>query len=301
MSHALAPGMRLVVASHNAGKVWEIKQLIAPFGLDAVSAGELDLPEPEETETSFTGNARLKALAAAKASELPALADDSGLEVECLGGAPGIYSARWAGPQKDFAVAMQKVAEEVRQRHGWAAPGPRANFICALCLAWPDGEAEFFEGRVDGVLVWPARGGQGFGYDPIFKPDGEEQTFGEMEPAAKHAMSHRARAFEAFRAEKLIELGSGGQLDILGTPTTGAGAYEGLAAAAANLSTQDELVTFIANLRDDLKNNSQNWADTDLAAFLEALGAWIEKRRNLEKEPRWRLMAKALLAGSRYE
>jgi XTP/dITP diphosphohydrolase len=297
MRHALAPGTQLVVASHNAGKVWEIKQLIAPFGLDAVSAGELDLPEPEETETTFQGNARLKAVAAAEASGLPALADDSGLEVACLGGAPGIYSARWAGPQKDFAVAMRKVAEEVTQRQGWAAPGPRANFVCALCLAWPDGQAEFFEGRVDGVLVWPARGGQGFGYDPMFQPDGEDETFGEMEPARKHAMSHRARAFEAFRAEKLVGLSPVGEKPASGSG--GAGAYEGLAAAAANLSTADELVTFIGNLRMDLKDNAHAWENADLDHYLKAIGAFIEDSPNLEVEPRWRLIAKALLAGSR--
>ena len=297
MSYVPAPGMQLVVASHNAGKVWEIKQLIAPFGLDAISAGELDLPEPEETETTFRGNAGLKAVAAAKASGRPALADDSGLEVACLGGAPGIYSARWAGPQKDFAIAMRKVAEEVTQRHGWAAPGPRANFTCALCLAWPDGETELFEGRVDGVLVWPARGGQGFGYDPMFQPDGEDQTFGEMEPARKHSMSHRARAFELFRAEKLAGLAVAGESSA--SATTGAGAYEGLAAAAANLSTADELATFIANLRGDLKDNPDSWKSADLDAYLKAIGSFIEDSPNLEVEPRWRLIAKALLAGSR--
>lgn len=297
MRHALAPGMQLVVASHNAGKVWEIKQLIAQFGLEAVSAGELGLPEPEETEKTFQGNARLKAVAAAEASGLPALADDSGLAVACLGGAPGIYSARWAGPQKDFAVAMRKVAEEVEHRHGWTAPGPRANFVCALCLAWPDGEAEFFEGRVDGVLVWPIRGGRGFGYDPMFQPDGEDETFGEMEPARKHAMSHRARAFEAFRAEKLVGLASIGKKAI--PAGAGAGAYEGLAAAAANLSTADELVTFIADLRGDLKDNAHAWDNAAVDNYLEAIGAFIEDSPNLEVEPRWRLVAKALLAGSR--
>lgn len=297
MTHNLEHGMRLVVASHNAGKVWEIKQLIAPFGLDAVSAGDLDLPEPEETETTFAGNAKLKALAAAKASGLPALADDSGLEVDVLGGAPGIYSARWAGPSKDFSLAMTKVAEEVSARHGWAAPGPRANFICRLCLAWPDGQTEVFEGRVDGVLVWPARGGNGFGYDPMFLPDGKGQTFGEMEPAEKHAMSHRSRAFALFKAAKLEGLAHTADCEA----SHGAGAYEGLAAAAANLSTQAELGTFVANLRSDLKTNGAEWENADLESFLEAVQAWITDSRTLEEEPRWRLLAKALLAGSRYE
>lgn len=299
MTHKLEPGMRLVVASHNAGKVWEIKQLIQPFGLDAVSAGDLGLPEPEETETTFAGNARLKALAAAEASGLPALADDSGLEVEVLGGAPGIYSARWAGPTKDFSLAMRKVAEEVTARQGWEAPGPRANFICTLCLAWPDGETELFEGLVDGLLVWPARGGNGFGYDPMFLADGKSETFGEMEPAEKHAMSHRSRAFALFKAAKLegiIAAGDGGGP----AQGRGAGAYEGLAAAAANLSTQAELATFIGNLRSDLETNGAQWENGDLSSFLEALQGWISDSWNLEEEPRWRLLAKALLAGSRY-
>ncbi len=199
----LVAGSKLVVASHNPGKVWEINQLIEPYGFAAVSAGDLALPEPEETEPTFIGNARLKAVGAAQASGLPALADDSGLEVACLGGAPGIYSARWAGPTKDFSIAMRKVAEEITARHGWTHPGPRANFISVLCLAWPDGEMQEFEGTIDGVLVWPGRGGNGFGYDPMFMADGEEQTFGEMEPARKYAMSHRTRAFAKFKAAYL--------------------------------------------------------------------------------------------------
>ncbi len=300
MTLKLKPGMRLVVASHNAGKVWEIKQLIAPFGLDAVSAGDLDLPEPEETETTFAGNARLKALAAAMASGLPALADDSGLEVDVLDGAPGIFSARWAGSSKDFALAMKKVADEVEAKDGWTAPGPKANFICSLCLGWPDGDTEVFEGRVDGVLVWPARGGNGFGYDPMFLAEGKSETFGEMEPGEKNAMSHRSRAFAAFKAAKLEGLSdSGGVPERLAV--TGAGAYEGLAAAAANLSTQAELATFIGNLRADLKTNGADWENDDLTSFLEALQAWSADSRDLEEEPRWRLLAKALLAGSRYE
>ena len=187
-----------MVASHNAGKVREIKDLLAPFGIEAISAADLDLAEPEETETSFAGNARLKALAAARASGLPALSDDSGLAVEALDGAPGIHSARWAGPDKDFALAMRNVEERL-QAKGATSPGERhAHFTCALCLAWPDGEAQVFEGRIDGALVWPPRGTRGFGYDPVFLPEGEGETFGEMEPQRKHAMSHRARAFALF-------------------------------------------------------------------------------------------------------
>jgi XTP/dITP diphosphohydrolase len=201
MTRRLQPGTRLVVASHNPGKVREIGDLVGPLGLSVVSAAELGLPEPEETGTTFAENAELKALAAARAAQLPALADDSGLEVEVLGGAPGIYSARWAGPTKDFTLAMQWVADEARERGGWdAMPGPRANFTAALCLAWPDGACEVFEGKVYGHLVWPPRGKRGFGYDPMFVADGETQTFGEMEPAAKHAISHRARAFAKFVA-----------------------------------------------------------------------------------------------------
>ncbi len=194
----LRRGTRLVVASHNAGKVREINELVGPHGLAAVSAGELGLPEPEETGTTFAANAELKAVAAARASGLPALSDDSGLEVEALGGAPGIYSARWAGEAKDFTTAMRRVAEEVRGRGGWGEPGPLANFMCALCLAWSDGATQLFEGKVYGHLVWPPRGSNGFGYDPMFVADGHTLTFGEMEPDAKHAISHRARAFALF-------------------------------------------------------------------------------------------------------
>ena len=194
----LKAGDTLVVASHNQGKVREINDLIAPFGLSAVSAGTLGLPEPEETEPTFSGNAILKAQAAADASGHAALSDDSGLEVACLGGAPGIYSARWAGPTKDFAIGMKKVAEEITARHGWSKPGPAANFTCALCLARPNQEPMVFEGRINGTLVWPPRGDKGFGYDPMFVPEGFDQTFGQIEPAAKHAMSHRARAFVQF-------------------------------------------------------------------------------------------------------
>jgi XTP/dITP diphosphohydrolase len=204
MTRHLLPGARLLVASHNPGKVREIGDLVGPLGLAVVPAADLGLPEPEETGATFAANAEIKALAAAKASSLPALADDSGLEVEVLSGAPGIYSARWAGPAKDFKLAMQWVADEVRERGGWdAKPGPRANFTAALCLAWPDGTCEVFEGKVYGHLVWPPRGTRGFGYDPMFVADGETLTFGEMEPAAKHAISHRARAFAKFVAASI--------------------------------------------------------------------------------------------------
>jgi XTP/dITP diphosphohydrolase len=195
----LKRGDRLCIASHNKGKVREIGDLIAPFGVEAISAGDLNLPEPEETETTFIGNALLKASAAAQASGLPALADDSGRVVPALGGDPGIYSARWAGPAKDFGVAMRKIEERMRAIN-W--PSHDAHFICALALAWPDGEEAVFEGRVDGDIVWPPRGDRGFGYDPIFVPEAEIITFGEMDPDAKHAMSHRARAFAQLVAER---------------------------------------------------------------------------------------------------
>ncbi|MET1028679.1 MAG: RdgB/HAM1 family non-canonical purine NTP pyrophosphatase [Dongiaceae bacterium] len=183
-------GGRLVIASHNPGKVREIHDLLAPYGADVVSAGTLGLPEPEETEDSFIGNAELKALAAAKASGLPALADDSGLAVTALDGAPGIYSARWAGPAKDFDLAMAKVIELLKP-----SPDKSAQFVCALTLAWPDGHCDSFQGRVEGKIIDQKRGTQGFGYDPIFLPAGGKLTFGEMDAEAKHAISHRARAF----------------------------------------------------------------------------------------------------------
>jgi len=181
---------RIVIASHNAGKVREIGDLLQPLGVTAVSAGDLGLPEPEETETTFTGNALLKARAAANAAGLPALADDSGLSVDALGGDPGIYSARWAGPDKDFRVAMEKVNDALGD-----TPDRAAAFICALAVAQPNGAEAVFEGTVRGRLTWPPRGDRGFGYDPIFVPDGFDITFGEMEPDQKHAMSHRADAF----------------------------------------------------------------------------------------------------------
>jgi len=190
MSSRRWAGGKLVIASHNEGKVREIRALLAPFGADVISAGALGLPEPEETEKTFIGNALLKAHAAAKAADIPALADDSGLAVTALGGDPGIYSARWAGPTKDFASAMQKVED------GLAGKADRSGkFICALALAWPDGHAETVEGAISGELVWPPRGPHGFGYDPVFRPEGYDITFGEMDPDKKHAISHRADAF----------------------------------------------------------------------------------------------------------
>ncbi len=183
-------GGRLVIASHNQGKVREIAELLAPFGAEVVSAGELGLDEPEETGRTFVANAELKARAAAMASGCPALSDDSGLVVPALGGAPGIHSARWGGEGRDFALAMRKVEEALAGKSD-----RRAHFVCALSLCWPDGTCATFEGSVHGVLVWPPRGDRGFGYDPIFMADGHSITFGEMEPAAKHAISHRADAF----------------------------------------------------------------------------------------------------------
>jgi XTP/dITP diphosphohydrolase len=194
----LFAGDRLVVASHNQGKVREIMELIAPYGIKAVGAAELGLAEPEETGSSFAANAILKAEAATKGAGLPALADDSGLCVAALDGAPGIYSARWAGPAKDFGLAMQRVEEELN-----ANPDRRAFFVCALALAAPGSTTEVFEGRAYGSLSFPPRGDKGFGYDPIFVPEGFRMTFGEMPPAEKHAMSHRARAFAKFVASAI--------------------------------------------------------------------------------------------------
>ena len=190
----LAPGP-LVIASHNQGKVREIADLLGPFGIEPVSAASLNLPEPEETEDSFLGNARLKSLATTRATGMVALADDSGLCVDAIGGAPGIYSARWAGPEKDFGLAMDRV-ERALIEHDKTVPNRNAHFVCALSLAWPDGHTEDFEGKVFGSLIWPPRGEHGFGYDPMFMPRGLDITFGEMDPARKHAMSHRAKAFE---------------------------------------------------------------------------------------------------------
>ncbi len=181
-----------MLATHNAGKVREIQDLLAPNGLQVIAAGDLGLPEPDETGTTFAANAKIKALAAATAARRPALADDSGLAVDALGGEPGIYSARWAGPSKDFVLAMKKVEDALTAKN---AVDRRAHFVAALALAWPDGHVELFEGRVDGTLVWPPRGSRGFGYDPMFVPDGHTQTFGELDPAHKHSITHRADAF----------------------------------------------------------------------------------------------------------
>jgi XTP/dITP diphosphohydrolase len=204
---------RVVIATHNPGKLIEMRDLLAPYGVEAVSAGELGLPEPEETGTTFAENARIKAEAAAQAAQMPAFADDSGLAVEALGGAPGIHSARWGGPQKDFAGAMQKVETALQQRRATRPEQRRAQFVSALCVAWPDGHVEEVEARVDGSLIWPPRGTKGFGYDPMFLPQGFAQTFGEMDSEDKHGLpprgrglSHRARAFL-----KLAEMCLGGR------------------------------------------------------------------------------------------
>jgi XTP/dITP diphosphohydrolase len=300
LTQKLTPGTKLVVASHNKGKVWEIHQLLAPYGLDAISAGELNLAEPDETEPTFEGNAKLKAVAAATGSGLPALADDSGLEVECLGGAPGIYSARWAGPGKDFGLAMKKVSEEVTARNAWPAPGmyglgPRANFISVLCLAWPDGDAQFFEGKVFGHLVWPPRGGNGFGYDPMFVPDGDMRTYGEMPPAEKYAGSHRTRAFAAFKSQSLDH--------IKAAPDTGKIAGRDLAAltaAAASLSTREELAQFVMRLRADLHANRGAWTSETLDTYFAAMQGCLSDMPESD-DPKWRTMAKVLLAASLYE
>jgi XTP/dITP diphosphohydrolase len=190
MARKLDRGARLVLASHNAGKLTELADLLRPHGIAVVSAGVLGLPEPEESAPDFVGNARIKALAATRASGLPALADDSGFCVAALDGAPGVQSARWARPAKDFGQAMQRVKQEVADASDW-----RAWFVAALCLAWPDDHTETFVGRVDGAMTWPPRGTKGFGYDPMFVPAGATATFGEMSSADKHATSHRARAF----------------------------------------------------------------------------------------------------------
>jgi XTP/dITP diphosphohydrolase len=184
---------RLVIATHNPGKLAEMRELLIPYGIDAISAGELGLPEPDETGMSFRDNARIKAEAAAKAAGLPAFADDSGLAVDALDGAPGIYSARWAGPDKDFRRAMATIEQKINERGAMTAEQRRAHFVSALCVAWPDGHLDEFEARVDGTLVWPPRGDQGFGYDPMFLPDGQNRTFGEMSSEEKHSLPPPAR------------------------------------------------------------------------------------------------------------
>jgi XTP/dITP diphosphohydrolase len=185
----------LIIASHNAGKVQEIAELLSATGVSVRSAADLGLPEPEETGESFVANALIKARSAARLGGLAAIADDSGLCVRALGGAPGVHSARWAGPRRDFGAAMSEVQKRLAD-----ARDRRAAFVCALALAYPDGREFVYEGRVEGVLVWPPRGSHGFGYDPMFVPDQETRTFGEMLPAEKHAISHRARAFALFKA-----------------------------------------------------------------------------------------------------
>jgi XTP/dITP diphosphohydrolase len=201
MTHRPIAG-RLVIATHNPGKLAEMRDLLALYGVDAISVGELGLTEPEETGVSFRANARIKAEAAAKASNMPAFADDSGLAVDALDGQPGIHSARWAGPDKDFRFAMNKIQSLLMERGAKAAERRRGHFVSALCVAWPDGHVEEFEATVDGTVVWPPRGTLGFGYDPLFLPDGQTQTFGEMSAEEKHGLpphgrglSHRARAF----------------------------------------------------------------------------------------------------------
>jgi XTP/dITP diphosphohydrolase len=193
---------RLVIATHNAGKLKEMRELLEPYQVEAVAAGAVGLPEPEETGANFRDNARIKADAAARASGIAAFADDSGLVVDALDGAPGIHSARWAGANRDFRHAMEKVEGMLRERDAFAPTARRAHFVSALCVAWPDGHREEFEATVDGTLVWPPRGDKGFGYDPMFLPAGEALTFGEMSSEDKHGLpprgrglSHRARAF----------------------------------------------------------------------------------------------------------
>jgi XTP/dITP diphosphohydrolase len=197
--HLIGP---VVIATHNPGKLAEMRDLLAPYGIEAQSAGELGLPEPEETGATFAANARLKAMAAANAAGRVAFADDSGLAVDALGGEPGIYAARWAGPNKDFGAAMGRIHGLLVERGATTPEQRRAHFVAALCLAWPDDHVEEFEGHVDGIVVWPPRGDNGFGYDPIFLPDGFTRTFGEMSADEKHGLpprgkglSHRARAF----------------------------------------------------------------------------------------------------------
>ena len=209
----LKPG-QLVVASHNQGKISEINELLDPFGFKIRSAADLELPEPQETGLTFEENAKIKALASTLATNLPSLADDSGFCVDALGGDPGIYSARWSGPNRDFSIAMDLVEEKLQQANALTQKQRGAKFVAVLCVAWPDHHTEFFRGEVEGTVVYPARGNKGFGYDPIFQPDGYSVTFGEMDSQQKHgwsleqpnsALSHRARAFEKFAHTCLIQ------------------------------------------------------------------------------------------------
>jgi XTP/dITP diphosphohydrolase len=205
MTRALKKGETLVVATHNKGKLREFADLLAPYGLTAKLAGDLGLPEPEETGVTFEENAEIKAVAAAKASGMPALADDSGVVVDALGGAPGVYSARWAGPDKDFAVAMQRVEDGLRAANALTPAERAARFVAVLCLAYPDGSSETWRGEIEGTMIWPPRGENGFGYDPMFLPEGETRTFGELTREEKHGRSHRARAFQKFAEAKLAQ------------------------------------------------------------------------------------------------
>ena len=200
MLQKLRRGEKLVLATHNAGKLKEMRELMAPHGINVVSAGELGLPEPAETDTTFVGNATIKALAAAIGSGLPALSDDSGIVIADLDGAPGVVSADWAGPTKDFAVAMARVHDALLARGLSFSDCPVANFTSVLCLARPGQSPACYEGKVHGTIVWPPRGSNGFGYDPMFVPDGHSLTFGEMDPVEKHRISHRTRSFEKFAA-----------------------------------------------------------------------------------------------------
>ncbi len=193
---------RLLIATHNPGKLKEMRELLAPHRIEAISAAQMNLSEPDETGTTFRANALIKAQAAARASGLPAFADDSGLAVDALGGEPGVYSARWAGPERNFGLAMQTIEDRLGERGAMTPERRKAHFVSALCVAWPDDHVEEFEGRIDGTLVWPPRGDKGFGYDPMFLPDGHTRTFGEMSGEEKHGLpprgtglSHRARAF----------------------------------------------------------------------------------------------------------
>ena len=289
----LEPGSRLVVASHNPGKVWEIKRADRALRLRRRLGGRSRLAEPEETEPTFDGNARLKALAAATGSGLPALADDSGLEVDALGGDPGIYSARWAGPGKDFGLAMQRVHDALDEKRAWDGTPPRANFISVLCLAWPTGEHRIFEGRVYGTLHWPPRGGNGFGYDPMFAPDGDTRTFGEMSPEAKYAISHRTRAFEAFKRDCLEHVKA--QAPAKNPDATSRRSTPPRATSRRKPSWRRSSPACARISRPTARPGRRD----DLATFLVALERAAATANTAEAEPRWRTLARTLLAASR--
>jgi XTP/dITP diphosphohydrolase len=288
--------IRIVLATRNAGKKREFDRLLLGLGIELEDlSAHPTAPDVEESGDSYVANALLKASQITRHTGLPALADDSGLEVDCLDGAPGIFSARWAGPGKDFALAMTTVHSEVAARDGWRTP-PKANFISVLCLASPDGETKYFEGKVFGHLVWPPRGGNGFGYDPMFVPDGDTRTFGEMEPKEKYAISHRTRAFAAFKAAMLDHLP---RRPIEGTGEVGRD-LAALSAAAASLSTRTEAAAFIARLKDDFVAHRGEWKAERLDSFLDALG-WQLAHLPASDEPAWRELAKAMLAASDHE